>query len=85
MIAPPSGLKPGKVWRFPVHAHAGSQDIRDMRCVEVLVPPGQDQFLFAARFELVIPGVAPMAYINDSRPTMITYWFDEGAFTARHY
>jgi hypothetical protein len=68
--------KAGELWRFLVDATPGSSRTEDMRWIEVRILPGQEQFLFAARPELRIPGTAPMTYVDDPTPTKVTYWID---------
>ena len=53
-------LKAGELWRFLADATPGSQANADKRWVQVLISPGQERYVFAARPELRIPGAAPM-------------------------
>ena len=85
MICAEACPNPGVVWRFPVDAYAGSQNIKDMRWVEVIILPGQGKCLFAARPELGILGAAPVIYVSDSRPTTVKYWFYVGEYTPGYY
>jgi len=68
--------KAGELWRFLVDATPGSSRTEDMRWVEVRILPGQEQFLFAARPELRIPGTAPMTYVDDPTPTTVLDYND---------
>ena len=77
--------KAGEVWRFPVDATPGSQADADKRWVDVLVPPGQERRLFAARAELLIPGAAPMTCVEDLTPVVITRWYDGGEYDPGYY
>ena len=69
--------KAGEVWRFLVDATAGSLETANKRWVQVLIPPGQEGRLFAARPELRIPGTAPVTYVNDPTPATAAYWYDD--------
>ena len=70
------GVRPkaGELWRFLVDATPGSSRTEDKRWVEVRILPGQEQYLFAARPELRIPGTAPMTYVDDPTPTTVPCW-----------
>jgi len=65
--------KAGELWRFLVDATPGSFRTEDKRWIEVRILPGQEQYLFAARPELRIPGTAPMTYVDDPTPTTVAY------------
>ena len=69
--------KAEELWRFPVDAKPGSAAWEDMRWIQVLIPHGQEQYLFAARPELRIPGAAPMSYVNDPTPATGLHWMGE--------
>ena len=70
--------KAGEVWRFLVDATPGSQKNADKRRAQVLIPPGQERRLFAARSELRIPGTAPMTYVHDPTPATSICWVEDG-------
>ena len=80
MIAPPSHPKPGAVWRFPTNTYARSQHTRDVRWVDVLIPPGKGEFVFAALPELGIPDNASVIYVSGSRPSKAACLVDEGEY-----
>jgi len=69
--------KAGELWRFLVDATPGSQESADKRWVQVLIPLGQEEYVFAARPELRIPGAAPMTYVDDPMPATVPCWYDE--------
>ena len=69
--------KAGKVWRFLVNATPGPLKTEDKRWIQVLIPPGHERHLFAARAELRIPGAAPMTYVDDPTPITVSRWIDE--------
>ena len=70
--------KAGEDWRFLVNATLGSQDTQDKRWVQILIPPGQEGHLFAARPELRIPGAAPMPCVDDPTPATTVRWVEDG-------
>ena len=76
--------KAGELWRFPVDAKPGSDSWGDMRWVQVVIPHGQKQYLFAARPELRIPGVAPMTYVDDPTPATGLCWYDANEHGGGH-
>ena len=65
------------IWRFLADATPGSRESADKRRVQVLIPPGQERRLFAARPELRIPCAAPMTYVDDPTPATVPCWYDE--------
>ena len=65
--------KAGELWRFLVIATPGSHAQADKEWVQVLIPPGQARYHFAARPELRIPGAAPMTYVDDPTPATVSY------------
>ena len=69
--------KAGEVWRFLVGATPGSMEAANKRWVQVLIPPGQQLRLFAARPELRFPGAAPITYVDDPSPVTAPCWYDE--------
>ena len=75
------GVRPkaGELWRFLADATPGSQQTVEKRWVEVPILPGQEDYIFAARAELRIPGAAPMTYVDDPTPTtVLEYITDNG-------
>mmetsp|Transcript_38539 Transcript_38539/g.86020 ORF Transcript_38539/g.86020 Transcript_38539/m.86020 type:complete len:292 (-) Transcript_38539:84-959(-) len=68
--------KAREVWRFLVEAALGSLEPANKRWIQVLIPPGQERRLFAARPELRIPGAAPMTYVDDPTPAVVPCWYD---------
>ena len=59
--------------------------LRTSGTLRPLIPPGQEQLLFAARPELGIPGTAPMVHVSDSGLTTVTCWFDGDEPAPGHY
>jgi len=69
--------KAREVWRFLVEAALGSLEPANKRWIQVLIPPGQERRLFAARPELRIPGAVPMTYMDDPTLATVACWYDE--------
>ena len=68
--------KAEEIWRFLIDATPGSQKTEDKRWVEINIPPGQrgGRHLLAARHELGIPGTAPMLYVDEPTPAMVSFY-----------
>ena len=77
--------KAGELWRFLADATPGSQANADKRWVQVLIPLGQEEYVFAARPELRIPGAAPMTYVDDPTPAVVSCWVEDDDSDPAHY